>query len=171
MEGPICPLCKIRECGRADEPGWDGTPGEPSYFSTCSTCTALSGYGVHSHTYYGSPAQVAAGTVKAGHSWRTSVSLRPTWDGGIHTGYRCTEFDRCGWEQVFTAEELKVCPAHTKFPDWPVSYGQCFNHQEHRLERGECEPVHGYITDHGRAEESKRSDANNWDPGRYMPRV
>jgi len=163
MEAPICPLCKIRERSYDSEPG-----GEPGYFSHCYVCSSLSGYGVHSHTYYGSPAQVAAGTYRAGQSWRTSVSLRPLWEDGTHIGYRCTEFDRCGWEQRFTAEELAPCPTHSDAYN-TVAVGVCVNSQVHRIERGEAEAPHGYITDHGRVEEQKRSDVNNWDPGRYVP--
>lgn len=160
---PICSLCKIRECGRADEP-----PGPVSYFSRCGTCMGLSGYREHSHTYYPSPAQVAAGTFKAGHSWRTLISLRPLWEDGAHVGYRCAEFDRCGWEERFTAEDMEPCPVHTRFPDHPVLKGVCRNRREHRP--GEFD-ARGHITEHGREREQLRSDAANWDPGRYVDRT
>lgn len=172
MEPPICPLCKVRERSHDTEPGREPAyyEGESSYFSTCYECTALSGYREHSHTYYGSPAQVAAGTFAAGHSWRTAVSLRPVWEDGEHVGFRCAEFERCGWEQRFTPEEREPCPVHTQFTEYPVIKGVCVNHEEHRRERGECNE-RGWINDVGRAAERARSDAANWDPGRYVERV
>lgn len=162
MKAPICPLCGIRECDRADEGN-----GPISYFSRCGTCTSLSGYRDHSHTYYGSPAQVAAGAYRAGHSWRTLVTVRPIWKDGKHVGFRCSEFDRCGWERRFTAEDMEECPEHSKSPNLPTLKGVCRNHREHRRVRGECNE-RGWITEFGREAERLRSDAANWDPGQYV---
>lgn len=161
---PICPLCGIRERSYDDEP-----PGPGSYFSHCTTCALLSGYRDHSHTYYPNPAQVAAGTYKAGHSWRTLVTIRPLWESGNHIGYRCSEFEQCGWEERFTADDLTPCAIHTPHPDYPFLTGVCRDYQEHRQERGECDG-RGWINDHGREQERKRSDAANWDPGGYVKR-
>lgn len=163
-KAPMCPLCKIRECEFDNEP-----PGPGGYWSTCGTCLLLSGSREHSHTYYPSPAQVKAGTFKAGHSWRTSVSVRPLWEGGVHIGFRCSEFDQCGWEHRFTAEELQPCHEHKSHGGFPVETikGMCFTSREHRMERGECDE-RGYITEFGRERERERSDAANWDPGRYV---
>lgn len=162
-KAPICPICDIRERSCDDEP-----PGPGSYFSTCSTCSLLSGYREHSHTCYPSPAQVAAGTFKAGHSWRTSVSVRPLWEDGRHIGFRCSEFERCGWEERFTAEDMEPCPDHT-LPYHPVPRAVCRNYRDHRQAAGECDE-RGYITEHGRERERLRSDAANWDPGSYVSR-
>lgn len=159
----ICPLCKINERDWDSEPG-----GRGGYFSYCTTCSMLCGYREHSHTYYGSPAQVAAGTYKAGHSWRTSVSVRPLWEDGRHVGFRCSEFDRCGWEQRFTVEDMEPCKKHSKWPTLPVLKGVCRNYQEHRQARGECDE-RGHITDQGREAARLRIDAANWDPGKYVP--
>lgn len=162
---PLCPICKINECSWDSEP-----PGPGSYFSNCTTCMRLSGYRDHSHTYYPNPAQVAAGAYPAGHSWRTSVSVRPTWEGGKHTGYRCTEFGTCGWEQRFTVEDLAACDVHTQRRlGEPIPLGVCRDYREHRQARGEVDK-RGYITDHGREQYRLRSDAANWDPGRYVSR-
>ena len=114
--------------------------------------------------------QVAAGTYKAGHSWRTLVSLEPLWEDGRHIGFRCSQFDQCAWELRFTAEELEPCPTHTRFPDYPTLKGVCKNYLEHRRERGECDD-RGYVNDHGREAEQFRLDAANWDPGRYVERA
>lgn len=163
QETPICPLCKIRECGRSDEGG-----SEMSYFSTCTECLFLSGYRDHGHTHYPSPAQVAAGTYREGQSWRTSETVRPIWEDGVHVGFRCGRFDLCGWEHRFTPEELQPCEHDNGF-GFPVKTikGVCRNYQSHRQQRGECDE-RGYITEYGREQEQLRSDAANWDPGRYI---
>lgn len=162
---PICPLCRV------NERDWDSEPGRygGGYYSHCTRCSGLCGTREHTHTYYGSPAQVAAGTVKAGHSWRTTVLLHPIIENNAHVGYRCTEFDRCGWEQRFTAEESRPCPVHTGYPSHPVLTGTCRNYREHLQARGECDE-RGYITEYGREQERLRCDAANWDPGRYLER-
>lgn len=163
---PMCPLCKIRECG------YDGEPPSPGYFTHCDTCTILTGYQEHSHTHYPSPAQVEAGTYPAGHSHRTAVIVHPLWGDGAHVGFRCDEFDRCGWERRFTAAELEACPTeHKSHGGWPVETirGKCFNSLEHRIERGECDD-RGRITEYGRRMQREREDAANWDPGRYVSR-
>lgn len=164
-QAPLCPNCKINRCSRADEPGQ-----RVSYFSHCYTCTMLTGHRDHSHTRYPSPAQVAAGTYPAGHSWRTSVIVRPLWEGGKHVGYRCVEFDVCGWEERFTAEEMEPCSEHTRYPDDPMIKGVCQRYLEHRTAAGELDG-RGYITDYGRQRERERSDAANWDPGQYVERT
>jgi hypothetical protein len=166
-KAPMCPLCKIRERSYDDEP-----PGPGGYFSYCSTCTLLSGYREHNHTYYPSPAQVKAGTFKAGHSWRTSVSVHPLWEDGVHIGFRCSEFDRCGWERRFTVEELQPCHEHKSHGGFPIETikGLCFTGRDHRAERGECDE-RGYVTECGREKEREREDAANWDPGRYIDRT
>lgn len=162
MEPPICPLCGVNARERADEPG------QPiSYFTLCHVCTSLSGYREHTHTYYPSPAQVTAGTYEAGHSWRTAVSVRPLWEGGAHIGFRCTEFDRCGWERRFDAFELEPCDVHTGALGRPVPSGVCRMHPDHRP--GEFDG-RGHITEYGRQRERERQDAANWDPGRYIER-
>ena len=163
MNAPMCPLCKIRERDYDCEP-----PGPGSYYAFCGTCASLSGYREHNHTYYPSPAQVAAGTFKAGDSWRTLVTVRPLWEDGNHVGFRCSEFDRCGWEHRFTDEELQPCHDHRAHGGWPIETikGKCFTMREHRIERGECDKD-GYITDYGRQMDRKRSDAANWDSGGY----
>ena len=171
MKAPICPLCLIRERSHDDEPGrspeYYGS--EANYFSTCFECCMLSGYRDHSHAYYGSPAQVAAGTFRAGYSWRTRESVQPLWESGSHVGYRCRKFAECGWEQRFTPEEREGCELHTLFPALPVLKGVCRDYQEHRQERGECDG-RGHLTDHGEAQEHLRSDAAVWDPGKYIER-
>lgn len=165
---PICPLCGIRERSYDGEPPVKGD--ERDYFSHCYECSRLAGYGEHSHTYYPNPEQIKAGTFKAGHSWRTLVSLNPIMEGGEHVGYRCTQFQKCGWEHRFTAKELEICTAHTDLFGHPMGRyikGVCVNSRTHRMERGECNEQ-GYITDKGRAENEKRSDAQTWDPGHYV---
>lgn len=172
MEAPICPLCKIRTCDADTEPGR-----EPSYYGSaasystyCTTCSMLSGTRTHAHQHYGSPVQVAAGTVKAGHSWRTTELLRPIWRAdGKHVGFRCDKFDQCGWQHYFTPEELEPCPVHTSFPDYPQIFGVCRDYLEHRIERGECDPhPRPYMTEFGRKESQRRSDEQVWDPGKYI---
>lgn len=160
---PICPLCGIRECSPANDPGMP-----PAWFSRCLTCTTLTGYRDHNHTCYPSPAQVKAGTFEEGHSWRTAVPLRPLWENGRHVGFQCTEFDRCGWQHRFTPEEMEPCETHSR-PGSPVPKGVCRNYLGHRQERGEVDE-RGYITPYGREQEQRRSDAANWDPGRYIER-
>jgi hypothetical protein len=64
------------------------------------------------------------------------VSLRPVWEDGSHVGYRCVEFDRCGWQKLFTAEERQNCGMHSAYPSLPVLKGVCVNYREHRRERG-----------------------------------
>ena len=163
---PLCPLCKINPREFDYEP-----PGPGSYYSYCGRCSGLVGTREHTHTYYGSPAQVAAGTVRAGHSWRTTVLLHPIIEGDRHVGYRCTKFEQCGWEQRFTAKDMDPCSTHSTHPKYhQVPKGVCVNHQEHRQARGECDE-RGYITDYGREQERVRSDAANWDPGRYIDRT
>lgn len=166
-EVPLCPICKIRPCEYDDEP-----PGPGGYFSTCDVCLSLSGYRDHTHTYYPSPGQVAAGTYEAGHSWRTSVIVRPIWEDDAHVGFRCSAFDECGWERRFTAGELESCGEHKSHAGFPVTTikGLCFTSREHRRERGECDE-RGYITEYGREQDRLRSDAANWDPGRYIERA
>lgn len=166
-KAPICPLCKVNPREYDDEP-----PDPGSYYSYCGRCSSLVGTREHTHTYYGSPAQVAAGTIKAGHSWRTTVLLHPIIEDDRHVGYRCTEFDLCGWEHRFTAEELEPCHAHKSHGGFSVETikGKCANYREHRLERGECDG-RGYITEYGRKQGRLRSDAANWDPGRYIDRT
>lgn len=169
-KAPICPLCGVRERSFDGEPplsdNW-----ESNFYSHCYECSSLCGTREHTHTYYGSPAQVAAGTVKDGHSWRTTVTLRPIMEDGKHVGFRCLEFDRCGWEHRFTAEEFLSCSEHVTHGGFPYTTikGMCFNSQDHRRERGECDE-RGYITDYGREQERLRSDAANWDPGHYVER-
>lgn len=164
-DAPMCPLCKIRERE------WDSEPGRygGGYYSTCGTCSGLTRYRGHNHTHYPSPVQVSAGTYVAGASWRTAVLVRPVWEDGVHVGFRCDEFDVCGWEYPFTAAEREVCERHTEFPDHPVIKGVCFQSREHRVERGECDE-RGYITEYGRRMVLEREDAANWDPGRYVSR-
>ena len=173
MEAPMCPLCKIRECDQDTEPGrdWKYYESAASYSYTCSTCSLMGGIRDHSHQHYPSPAQVAAGTFKAGHSWRTAERLEPVWENGQHIGYRCGRFFECGWEEIFTAEQREPCHEHTTHGGYPIEVmkGVCVNYREHRLARGECYPPHGYITEYGREQENKRSDAAVWDPGRYIP--
>lgn len=165
MSEPICPICKVNPREYDSEP-----PGPGSYSYSCFRCFSLSGYRDHSHTYYGSPAQVAAGTIAAGHSWRTAVTVRPVFEDDRHVGYRCDRFGDCGWEQRFTPEELEMCPEHSEPPrHGPTPKGACVNHRDHRLKRGEIDH-RGWLTDHGRAEEKRRGDAANWDPGRYLER-
>ncbi len=166
MSEPICPICKVNMCEYDSEP-----PGPGSYSSTCFRCFSLSGYRDHSHTYYGSPAQVAAGTIAAGHSWRTAVTVRPIIEDNRHVGYRCSQFRDCGWEHRFTPEELELCPEHSEPPrHGPTPKAVCANRREHRRKRGEVDE-RGYITDHGRVEERRREDAANWDPGQYFERT
>lgn len=172
MQAPICPLCKINECDQDTEPGrdWRYYESPESYSSMCTRCMFLSTTREHSHQHYPSPAQVKAGTWEAGHSWRTAEMVRPVFTDGKHTGYRCERFEDCGWERVFTAEEMEECPDHVT--EYGLSYSVmkavCHNSRRHRLERGEVELPHGYITDHGREVERIHSDATVWDPGKYI---
>ena len=171
MKPPICPLCKINECDQDTEPGreWQYYESRESYSLTCMRCQFLATSREHSHQHYPSPAQIKAGTWAAGHSWRTSEMADPVWTDGKHTGYRCRKFSDCGWERVFTAEEMEHCTAHVQDPGVPrdIIKAVCHNSRFHRLERGEVYPPHGYITDHGREVERAHSDATVWDPGRY----
>lgn len=170
MNGPICPLCGIRERSYDGEPPVKGDARD--YFSYCYECSSLCGYGDHTHTYYGSPEQVAAGTYRAGQSWMTSVTLNPIMEKGEHVGYRCTQFRQCGWEHRFTPEELELCTEHTDLfghPSPPQLKGVCVNGRDHRMERGECN-AQGYVTDKGRAAHEARVQAANWDPGHYVAR-
>lgn len=170
MKPPICPLCKVREREYDSEPPLHG--GELDYFAHCGTCSALCGYRDHTHTYYPSPVQVEAGTFPAGRSWRTTVTLRPIMDAGVHVGFRCSQFELCGWEQRFTAADMELCPvAHvnnwgfTIPPRYKVLCARTFHHLR---ERGEIDGPHGWITEHGRKAEQERIDAANWDPGKYI---
>lgn len=169
MEPPICPLCKVRERDHDTEPGRDWTyyESECSYSTYCTVCAMLSGTREHTHQHYPSPAQVAAGSYKADATWRTTEVVRPIWRAdGKHVGYRCDDFARCGWEHYFTAEELEPCATHQGRP-----FGLCRNFREHRVERGELDPApYAYITEYGREEERRRSDATVWDPGGYIAR-
>lgn len=162
MTEPVCPLCNIRVREFCNEP-----PGPGSYYSYCAMCALLVGLGDHTHTYYYSPAQVAAVPDRAGMSWRTAMVVLPLMQEGAHAGYRCRNFDQCGWEYWFAGEDLKVCTTHTRSVGSPVLRGVCLNYPEHRLERGECYES-GFITEYGREQEKIRSDAANWDPGRYI---
>lgn len=170
---PICPLCGIRERMYDSEPPLSG--GERDYFSHCYECSSLIRYRDHTHTFYGSPEQVAAGSVKAGHSWRTLITLHPIMVDGEPVGYRCTEFDRCGWEIFFTPEEMELCTVdhrtHNNIPIPRRIKALCRDSWDHRVERGEISLPHGYITDHGRTVEQERADANTWDPGKYVPYI
>lgn len=165
-DAPLCPICKINPREYDSEP-----PGPGSYFSHCYRCSSLVGTRDHSHTYYGSPAQVAAGTYRADQSWRTTVTLHPIIENDRHVGFRCVRFDECGWEHRFTAEELEPC-SHVN--NWGFPYetikGLCANGLQHRQERGELDE-RGWITDYGREREQLRSDADNWDPGKYIDRT
>lgn len=160
MSDHLCPLCRVNQCD-PDPEGPSPRDGVLYYSSYCTGCTLLSGYRTHTHTYYPSPAQVAAGTFKAGHSWRTLVAVRPMWESGSHVGFRCSEFGECGWKHRFTADERMLCDQHQALK------GMCVYHREHAQERGECDE-RGYITEFGREEERRRSNRDNWDPGRYI---
>lgn len=172
---PLCPLCGVREREFDGEPPLS-EEWENNFFGSCAECSSLVGYRDHTHTYYGSPAQVKAGTVKAGHSWRTTVSLVPIMENGTHVGFRCTQHELCGWEQRFTAADMEPCPVEhvdrygIKHP--PTYKVMCErSHPDHKRERGEIDGPHGYITEHGRAVERQRSDAENWGPGHYVARA
>jgi hypothetical protein len=166
-KAPICPICEINECEWDSEP-----PGPGGYFDTCGRCTGLTGYRTHSHTYGPSEAQVQAGTFREGHTWRTSRLMRPIWEGGKHVGYRCADVDPCGFEERFSGDDFDLCPIHAGPRYGQVIKGQCRNHQDHRVERGECDK-RGYITEHGRREERRRADEQNRpapnEPGPGMP--
>lgn len=169
----ICPICKV------NERSYDSEPPNPGYFSYCFGCSSLINSGQHNHTHYPSPAQVKAGTYKAGHSWRTSQSVHPVFENGVHVGYRCVGADSelCGWERRFTPEEMEECPSEHREKGFGGRPGMirkmvrhaCHRSHEHRLERGEVDE-RGYITELGRSVEDARSDATNWDPGRYIER-
>jgi hypothetical protein len=174
MNAPICPICKI------NERSYDSEPPRGGYFSHCYRCSSLITQSEHNHTHYPSPAQVAAGTYKAGHSWRTSQSVHPIIENDVHVGYRCvgTHSELCGWERRFTAEEMEPCPTEhrghsfgggTRGIVYKAVRHECQRSREHRKERGETDE-RGYITDVGRAAEAAHSDATNWDPGRYIER-
>jgi hypothetical protein len=171
MKAPICPLCKINECDFDSEP-----PGPGSYSTHCTRCFFLITSAEHNHTIYPSPAQVAAGTFRAGHSWRTSQLTHPIMENGVHVGYRCAGYDRerCGWERRFTAEDMEPCEVtHKGHSGWPLAATlrhQCHRMREHRIERGEVDE-RGYITDHGRAVEAAHGEATTWDPGGHFERV
>lgn len=166
MKAPICPLCGINEREYDSEP-----PRPGGYFSFCYPCSSLITQGEHNHTVYPSPAQVKAGTYKAGHSWKTAQIVHPLMERGVHVGYRCTEFDRCGWERRFTPEELEPCDGHRNQFGYPIETikGRCSRMPEHRLARGEIDE-RGYITDHGREVERLHAEATTWDPGGYVQR-
>lgn len=163
MNAPICHNCGVRECGFDSEGG-----GPVSYSDLCTRCSMLHTQTEHSHTYYGSPAQVAAGTYRAGHSWQTAVSARAIIENDRHVGYRCTRFELCGWERRYTAAELVPCREHTGPTGDPSPLGACSDAKSHRVGRGEVDPVSGFLTEHGRTAEWQRIMAANWDPGEYV---
>jgi hypothetical protein len=160
MKAPICPICGVNERSYDSEPGGGG------YFSHCLRCFWLINQAEHNHTIYPSPAQVAAGTYKAGHTWRTAQTVHPIIENNVHVGYRCVgvHSELCKWERRFTAEEMEPCPK-----GYPKLRHQCHRSSEHRLERGEIDE-RGYLTELGRAAERAHTDATNWDPGRYIER-
>lgn len=161
MENPLCPLCGINPLFLEYDPD---SIYPPSYDTYCMRCTGLMRSGPHNHTHYPSPVQVAAGTFKAGHSWRTASQTYPLWEDGKHVGYTCADYEPCGWVGRFTPAELQPCtlPAHKG-----KIFGVCRDYREHRKHRGECDG-RGWITEAGREAERDRSDAANWDPGRYI---
>jgi hypothetical protein len=173
MNAPICPICKVSEREFDSEP-----PAPGSYYSYCFRCSSLITTAEHNHTHYPSPAQVAAGTYKEGHSWRTAQLTRPIIEGNVHVGYRCAGVDSelCGWERRFTAREMETCPTEHRSEGYggkrsgfvvkTLRY-ECFNSHDHRLERGEVNE-RGHMTDLGREVYAAHSDATNWDPGRYI---
>lgn len=167
MKAPICPLCKINEREYDSEP-----PGRGTYFSHCHRCSSLITQSEHNHTEYPSPVQVKAGSYRAGQSWRTSQTVVPIMESGVHVGYRCTRFEQCGWERRFTPEELEPCTEHTDRFGFPIEMikGRCARLHVDRLALGEIDG-RGYITEHGRDVEVAREIATTWDPGRYIEPV
>lgn len=171
-KAPLCRLCGVRDRQFDGEPPLS-KKWENNFFDRCAECASLVGYRDHTHTYYGSPAQIRAGSVKAGHSWRTTVLLVPIMDNGVHVGFRCMEFDLCGWEQRFSAADMELCDwehrNHMRFLV-PAQYKVlCTRSQDHRVANGECDE-RGAITEYGRQVERELSDAANWDPGHYVGR-